>query len=94
MHLFLVQSLDPQSYGEVVENPFWESAMQEEYKSLLENWTWDLVPFPSGRKIFRCRWVYRTKSTMDGQISRYKSRLVTKAFSKFMVFTMMRCFLQ
>jgi hypothetical protein len=51
--IFLVQSLDPQSYGEAVGNPFWESAMQEEYKSLLENQTWDLVPLPSGRKLVR-----------------------------------------
>jgi hypothetical protein len=36
-HLFLVQYLDPQSYGEATGNPFWESAMQEDYNSLLEN---------------------------------------------------------
>jgi hypothetical protein len=54
--------------------------MQKEYNSLLENQTWDLVPLPSGRKIFRCIWVYRTKSATDGQISRYKDMLVTKSF--------------
>ena len=54
--------------------------MKEDYNSLLENQTWDLVPFPSGRKLVRCRWVYRTKSASDGQISRYKSRLVAKGF--------------
>jgi hypothetical protein len=51
--IFLVQSSYPQSYGEAAGNTFWESAMQEEYKSLLENKTWDLVPLPSGRKIVR-----------------------------------------
>jgi hypothetical protein len=56
--------------------------MQEEYNSLLENQTWDLVPLPSGRKLVRCRWVYRTKSTVDGQINRYKARLVTKGFQQ------------
>jgi hypothetical protein len=54
--------------------------MQEEYNSLLENQTWDLVPLPSGRKIFICRWFYRIKSTADGQINRYKARLVAKGF--------------
>jgi hypothetical protein len=81
-HIFLVQSSDPQSYGEAVGNPFWESSMQEEYNSLLENQTWDLVPLPSGRKLVRCRWVYRTKSIADGQISRYKARLVAKGFQQ------------
>jgi hypothetical protein len=61
-NIFLVQSSDPQSYGEAAGNPFWESAMQEEYNSLLENQTLDLVPLPFGRKLVRCRWVYRTKS--------------------------------
>jgi hypothetical protein len=35
-----------------------------------------------GGNIVRCRWVYRTKSTADGQISRYKARLVTKGFQE------------
>jgi hypothetical protein len=65
-NILLVQSLDPQSYGEADGNPFWESSIQEEYNSLLENHTWDLVPLPSGRKLVRCIWVYRTKSTTDG----------------------------
>jgi hypothetical protein len=79
-HLFLVHSSYPESYGEATGNPFWKSSMQEEYNSLLENQTWDLVPLPSGRKLFRYRWVYRTKSTADGQIRTYKSRLVSKGF--------------
>jgi hypothetical protein len=56
--------------------------MQEEYKSLLKNQTWDLVPLPLGMKLVRCRWVYRNKSAADGKISRYKSRLVSKGFQQ------------
>jgi hypothetical protein len=56
--------------------------MQEEYKSLLKNQTWDLVPLPSGRKLARCRWVYRTKSAADGQISRYKAKIFAKVFQQ------------
>jgi hypothetical protein len=57
-----------------------ESTMYEEYNYLLENQTWDLVPLFSRRKLARCRWVYRTKTTTDGQLSRYKARLVVKGF--------------
>jgi hypothetical protein len=32
--------------------------------------------------LFRCRWVYRTKSAVDGQVSRYKERLVSKGFQQ------------
>jgi hypothetical protein len=38
-HIFLVQSLDPQSYCDTARNPFWESTMQEEYNPLLKNQT-------------------------------------------------------
>jgi hypothetical protein len=64
----------------LLEIPFGNLTMQEEYNSLLENQTWDLVPLPSGRKLVRCRWVYKTKSAMDGKINRYKARLVAKGF--------------
>jgi hypothetical protein len=56
--------------------------MQEDYNSLLKKQTWDLVPLPSRRRLVRCIWVYKTKSTMDGQISRYKSRIVSKGFQQ------------
>jgi hypothetical protein len=38
--------------------------------------------FGSGRKLVRCRWVYRTKSAADGQIRRYKAGLVAKGFQQ------------
>jgi hypothetical protein len=78
----LVQSSNPQYYGKAIGNPFWESTMQEEYKSLLENQTWDLVPLPFGRKLIRCIWVYRTKRAADGHISRYKGKLLAKGFQQ------------
>ena len=78
----MVQSSDPQSYAEAAGHPAWESAMEEEYNSLLENQTWDLVPLPSGRKLVRCKWVYRTKSAADGKITRRKARLVAKGFQQ------------
>jgi hypothetical protein len=56
--------------------------MHEEYNSLLENQTWDLVPLPSGKKLVWCKWVYMSKSTLDGQISRYIANLVAKGFQQ------------
>ena len=56
--------------------------MNEEYRSLLENNTWDLVPLPKGRKLVRCRWVYKTKFGLDGKVDRHKAHLVAKGFSQ------------
>jgi hypothetical protein len=82
MHCYMVKSFDLQSYNEDVGNPLWEAAMQEEYDSLLENQTWDLVPLPPGRKLAKCQWVYRTKRETNGQVSKYKEILVTKGFQQ------------
>jgi hypothetical protein len=70
MHFYMVQSIDPPNYNRVVENPLWKKAMQKEYDSLLQNQTWNLVPLPPERNIFRCKWVHRIK--------RYKARQVSK----------------
>eukprot|EP00253_Pinus_taeda_P027535 PITA_27535 len=56
--------------------------MNEEYHSLLANDTWDLVPLPKGRKLVRCKWVYRTKYGPDGKVDKHKARLVAKGFSQ------------
>jgi hypothetical protein len=60
-HCYMVLASYMHTYVKVAGNPFWESAMQEEYNSLLKNQTWDLVLLPSDRNFFKCMWVYRTK---------------------------------
>jgi hypothetical protein len=65
-NIFFAHSSGPQSYGKVARNLFWESSMQKEYNSILENQTWDLVHLLVGRKLVRCRWVYRIKRAVDG----------------------------
>uniref|UniRef100_H3G5D2 Reverse transcriptase Ty1/copia-type domain-containing protein n=1 Tax=Phytophthora ramorum TaxID=164328 RepID=H3G5D2_PHYRM len=51
-----------------------------EYKSLMDNNTWVLVPRPRGRKILSNRWVFVVKYTGTGHIDRFKARLVIKGF--------------
>ena len=64
--------------------------MDEEYRSLMVNDTWDLVPLRKGRKLVICKWVYRTKYSSDGSVERLKSRLVSKGFSKLKGLTTMK----
>jgi hypothetical protein len=73
---------DPETFAEASGHPDWDTTMNEEYRSLMENDTWDLVPLPKGRKLIRCKWVYRTKYASDGSVERHKARLVAKGFSQ------------
>jgi hypothetical protein len=93
-HLFLVQSLDPQSYGEAAGNPFWESAMQEEYKSLLENRTWIRFPFLLRGNLSDAYGSPGPRAHRMDILTDTKLGLFPKAFNNFMVLTMMRPSLQ
>ena len=75
-------STNPQNFLDASGVPKWDSAMIEEYSSLMKNHTWDLVSLPKGRKLVRCKWLYRTKFASDGSIDKYKARLVAKGFSQ------------
>jgi hypothetical protein len=39
----------------------------------MENNTWDLVPLPKGRKMFKFKWVYRIKYAPNESVERNKA---------------------
>ena len=73
---------DLETFIEASGNLDWDTAMHEEYRSLMANNNWDLVPLPKGRKLVICKWVYRTKYSPNGIVERLKARLVAKGFSQ------------
>ncbi|CAI7880961.1 unnamed protein product [Closterium sp. NIES-53] len=58
----------------------WKKAMESELKSIEENGTWELVELPEGRNAITSKWLFKIKSDADGNIARYKSRLVAKGY--------------
>ena len=54
----------------------WKKAIKSELNSLEKNRTWDIVDKPSKARAIFCKWVLKKKRTADGEISRYKARLV------------------
>ena len=49
--------------------------------SLKRNDTWDLVPYPEGKKLVGCKWVFKRKMGSNGSIEKYKAHLVAKGYS-------------
>ena len=51
--------------------------MNEEIKSMKDNDVWDLVPLLEGVKPIGCKWIFKTKRDLKGDVERYKAPLVT-----------------
>jgi hypothetical protein len=62
--------------------PDWQAPMQQEYSSLRDNVTWELVDLPPGRLVVNNMWIYKVKSDTMGDVSRFKARFVAKGCSQ------------
>ncbi|CAI7889192.1 unnamed protein product [Closterium sp. NIES-54] len=60
----------------------WKKKMESELKSIEENGAWELVELPEGRKAITSKWLFKIKSDAEGNIERYKSRLVAKGYQQ------------
>ena len=60
----------------------WRQAVSEELSSLKENNTWEYASIPAGFKIVGCKWVFKRKRDEEGNVVRYKARLVCKGFTQ------------
>lgn len=72
----------PKTARTALRDPHWLTAMQEEYKALMVNQTWKLVPRPPGANIVIGKWLFRHKFRADGTLERYKARWVVRGFSQ------------
>jgi hypothetical protein len=75
----------PTSYEEAMSGPQreqWGAAIKNEMQSHGLNVVWTLVMAPKGANIVSCKWVFKIKRSPDGQIERYKARLVARGFSQ------------
>jgi hypothetical protein len=76
---------DPASFEEAMRSAYsskWLDAMEDEMRSMSINNVWDLEEIPKGAKTVGCKWVYKTKCDSNGNIERFKVRLMAKCFTQ------------
>ncbi|KAJ8753578.1 hypothetical protein K2173_022819 [Erythroxylum novogranatense] len=69
--VLLIEDDEPTTYEEVLkssESEKWLQAMKAEMDSMYENQVWTLVEAPEGIKPIGCKWVFKKKTDMDGNI--------------------------
>ena len=64
------------------EKAHWLDALEKEMMSLQENEVWEMVELPKGRKPVGCKWVFKAKTKVDGEVEWYKARLVAQGLSQ------------
>jgi len=47
--------------------------MQSKIESMGDNQVWNLVDPPDGAKTIECKWIYKKKKDMDGNVHIYKA---------------------
>ncbi|CAI7847597.1 unnamed protein product, partial [Closterium sp. NIES-53] len=84
-HCYWAAVPEPKTLAEALSGPNaekWKQSVKEEYDSLLENETWELCELPLGKKAISSKLTFRHKYGPDGEMTRYKSRLVAKGFQQ------------
>jgi hypothetical protein len=56
--------------------------MKEELTMIEKNETWILVDRPIHKKVIGMKWIFKTKLNANGNINKYKARLVVKWYSR------------
>jgi len=80
VQLAMLVEVELVSFEEALKQNHWKKAMIEELDSIEKNDTWRLVQLPTDKKCIDVKWVFKTKLKPDGQVEKYKARLVARGF--------------
>jgi hypothetical protein len=84
-NILLLDNDEPATYAEAMVDPDskkWQSTMRSKIESMKDNRVWNLVDPPEGVKAIECKWIFKKKKDMDGNVHIYKARLVAKGFQQ------------
>ncbi|GKB31868.1 retrotransposon protein, putative, ty1-copia subclass [Tanacetum coccineum] len=76
---------EPPNYKVALADPEsdkWLEAMNTEMQSMRDNQVWYLVDLPSNGRTVGCKWLFKKKTDMDGNVHTFKVRLVAKGFTQ------------
>ena len=81
--LLLIENDEPTTYEEsMISSKFdqWLKAMKSKMDSMYTNQVWTLVNPPKAIKPIGCKWIFKKKMDMEGNVITYKARLAAKGY--------------
>jgi len=72
----LLDDNEPTNYAEAMMDPDsekWQSVMRFKIDSIGDNQVWNLVDPSIGVRPIDCKWIYKKKNDMDGNVHVYKA---------------------
>jgi hypothetical protein len=81
--VLLLYNGEPATYAEAMmdlDSEKWQAAMRSGIDFIEDNQVWNLVDPPDGVIPIKCKWIYKQKKDVDGNINIYKAWLVAKGF--------------
>lgn len=70
------------NFKEALSDKNWRKIMNEEINAIEKNQTWELAELPKKKKPIGVKWVYKIKYKPNGDIDRFKERLVAKGYKQ------------
>ncbi|KAA0033891.1 integrase [Cucumis melo var. makuwa] len=70
------------SSSTTIQDEKWKIALDQEIDAIRRNETWELMELPTNKRALGVKWVYRTKLKLDGNVEKYKARLVVKCYKQ------------
>jgi hypothetical protein len=77
-----ISDAEPSSFEEEEKLKVWKDAMLEEYRSIIKNNVWDIVPRSKDKSSVYSKWIYKIKHSADGSVEKFKERFVARGFTQ------------
>ena len=65
-----------------LKNENWVESMHQELHQFVRNDVWELVPGPKDTRVIDTKWIFKNKTSEDGEVVRNKSRLVAQGYTQ------------
>ncbi|XP_075078420.1 uncharacterized protein LOC142164329 [Nicotiana tabacum] len=73
---------EPQGFKEACQYEKWIDTMKIHINALEDNNTREVVDLSKGKKVIGSKWIYKIKYKANGDVERYKARLVKKEYNQ------------